>query len=492
LKKRKARLRGTKTAARSEQKKLLGRLKNLREDPFILIPKIVNSSKAEKIYDKVRSELNLAKEQYENPPTFLSRFFGPRPKDQLAKAYAASLTILDSGAPVMAIARFPHGEVNYVLRGSGISKEKLIGVQNHHSRLWSRFSHLDYVKKHKLYLYALEEGLICTGNKPSYPKKLWNEVCSILKLKEQSNLDFGLVINCKSIKKSITIPSKRVSRNKDNSYSVFLRNQVAFDPDSDFSLDAITPLTDAVNELPFGIFEKYRKGEETDSQLWNRILDYQKDQIRDYDGIYFIIGNEIIEQEDLSSKLVTNNIDKEILEDILSELNDSVFLNQATFSSFVDYTWDSVGQNLADKILSESSNNYNGDNGHEILRELYNRIISDSLTKDYPRFASLSEPLKNLDKVVRLLKAGEKNKAIRFIDDYSSNNNMTKSVSWAILMCLNATSSRAWKYSKEEQALGKTLKSLVQSLIDSKPSDYLEILEDISTRTGLGNKLEVI
>jgi len=84
LKKRKARLRGTKTAARSEQKKLLGRLKNLREDPFILIPKIVNSSKAEKIYDKVRSELNLAKEQYENPPTFLSRFFGPRPKDQLA------------------------------------------------------------------------------------------------------------------------------------------------------------------------------------------------------------------------------------------------------------------------------------------------------------------------------------------------------------------------------------------------------------------------
>ena len=267
---------------------------------------------------------------------------------------------------------------------------------------------------------------------------------------------------------------------------------MAFDPDSDFSLDAITPLTDAVNELPFGIFEKYRKGEETDSQLWNRILDYQKDQIRDYDGIYFIIGNEIIEQEDLSSKLVTNNIDKEILEDILSELNDSVFLNQATFSSFVDYTWDSVGQNLADKILSESSNNYNGDNGHEILRELYNRIISDSLTKDYPRFASLSEPLKNLDKVVRLLKAGEKNKAIRFIDDYSSNNNMTKSVSWAILMCLNATSSRAWKYSKEEQALGKTLKSLVQSLIDSKPSDYLEILEDISTRTGLGNKLEVI
>ena len=69
---------------------------------------------------------------------------------------------------------------------------------------------------------------------------------------------------------------------------------------------------------------------------------------------------------------------------------------------------------------------------------------------------------------------------------------MTKSLSWSVLMCLNATSSRAWKYSKEEQALGETLKSLVQSLIDSKPSKYLGILEDISTRIGLGNKLEVI
>ena len=69
---------------------------------------------------------------------------------------------------------------------------------------------------------------------------------------------------------------------------------------------------------------------------------------------------------------------------------------------------------------------------------------------------------------------------------------MTKSLSWSVLMCLNATSSRAWKYSKEEQSLGETLKSLVQDLIDSKPADYLGILEDISNRIGLGNKLEVI
>ena len=117
--------------------------------------------------------------------------------------------------------------------------------------------------------------------------------------------------------------------------------------------------------------------------------------------------------------------DKEIIQDVLANLTDSVFLNQATFSSFVDETWDSHGKNLAEKILSGSSDNYNGENAHEILRELYNLIVSESLTKDYPQFASLSEPLKNLDKVVRLLKTGEKEKAVKFVDDHSSNNNMT-------------------------------------------------------------------
>ena len=147
---------------------------------------------------------------------------------------------------------------------------------------------------------------------------------------------------------------------------------------------------------------------------------------------------------------------------------------------------------IVNRIDSKKIDDYNGENSLELLRDLYNKIVKDSLTSDYPRFKSLSEPLKLIDDVVRMLKSGEKDNAIKAIESLSSNNNMTKSVSWATLICLSATSSRAWKYSKEEQSLGETLNSLVQDLIDSKPADYLGILEDISTRIGLGNKLEVI
>ena len=167
-------------------------------------------------------------------------------------------------------------------------------------------------------------------------------------------------------------------------------------------------------------------------------------------------------------------------------------MDNFTLSAFTEYTWESAVRDIVDRINSKKLKNYNGENSLELLRELYNKIVKDSLTSEYPRFKSLSEPLKLIDDVVRLLKSGEKENSIKSIEGLSSNNNMTKSISWAALICLNATSSRAWKYSKEEQSLGESLKDLVQSLIDSKPSEYLGILEEISSRIGLGNKLEVI
>ncbi len=492
MKKTRTRLRGTKTAAKSEQKKLISRIKALRDNPELLLPKTRDGTFASEIYSKVLTDLNLAKEQYLNPPSFFSGIFGSKPRDPLAKAYASTLTILDSGAPVMAIARFPHGEVNYVLRGSGVSKEKLIGVQNYHHRLWSRFAHLDYVKKHKLYIYALDKGLICTGTEPKYPKQLWNETCSSLKLKDSSEISLGLKVKCNSLNKSVTIPYKRLLKSKENSYSHFLKHQIAFDQDIDFSLSITSSLSEIVPDVPNTLFDDYRKGMRGDSDLLNSILNYQKEEIMEMDEQFFIISNNIVSRDELMSKIGQNKIDEAIIEDILVDYTDSIILDTITLSTFTEYTWDSVGQNVAEKFTSGASSSYNGENSLEILRSLYDKVVKDSLTSEYPRFRSLDEPLKLLDKVVRLLKSGDKNRAVKEIESSSSNNNMTKSLSWSVLMCLNATSSRAWKYSKEEQSLGETLKSLVQDLIDSKPADYLGIIEDISTRIGLGNKLEVI
>ena len=492
MKKKRTRLRGTKTAAKSEQKKLMSRIKELKRNPEVLIPKTPSGSQAEKIYSNVLKEMNLAKEQYENPPSFFSSLMGNKVKDPLAKAYGSTLTVLDSGAPVMAIARFPHGEVNYVMRGRGISKEKLIGIQNYHNRLWVRFAHLDYVKKYKFFMYVLENGIICSGTSPKYPKILWDEACNSLKIRKGGEDLQGIKIHCKSLGEAAILPAKKVSKSKDNSYSHFLRNQVAFEQDVDFEISVRTYLSEIISVTPDDLFSDYLKGISSDSDLWNKIIEYQKDEVKLLDKQYFIMANNLVSKDEVMSKISTNKIDQAIIEDILKEYKDSIVLENFTLSAFTEYTWNDAGREIVNRINPNIVDGYNGENSLEILRDLYNKIVKDSLTSDYPRFKSLSEPLKLIDDVVRMLKSGEKEMAIKSIEQLSSNNNMTKSVSWAALMCLTATSSRAWKYSKEEQALGKSLKALVQKLIDSSPSEYLEVLQELSSGIGLGNKLEVI
>ena len=495
MKKRKARLRGTKTAGKFEQKKLLERMEQILDNPRLVLPKTNKNDIATKIYDKVYAEMQVAKELYKNPPSFISSIFGKKPKDPLAKAYASSLTILDSGAPVMAVARFPHGEVNYVMRGYGVSKEKLIGIQNHNHRLWFRFAHLDYVKKYNLFMYALEDGLVCTGDVPNYPLVLWNEVKSRLKIKDSQLESNCLKIKCKSLNKEVSISNRKMMKSKENSYSHFLKDQISVDPDSDFDINLSTFLSPIVPEISSEIVSEYRKGLISDSKFLEKTINFQKNIIENENsGIkqHFVISNEILDKQTLISKLCANKIDEAIVEDLLSEFTDSLILEQGTLSYLTEKLWDSHGSSLANKISINSSKSYNGNNSLEILRKLYDQIIKESMTSDYPTFANLNESLKLLDKAVKMIKIGEKNKAIKYIDDFNSNNNITKSVSWAILTCLNSTSSRAWKYGKEEIALGKSLSKQIQSLLDSNPDVYSKNLELISESIGLGSELEVI
>ena len=495
MKKRKARLRGTKTAGKFEQKKLLERMEEILENPHLLLPKTNKNDIGSKVYDKVHEELILAKELYKNPPSFFSKIFGKKNKDPLSKAYAASLTILDSGAPVMAVARFPHGEVNYVMRGYGVSKEKLIGIQNHHHRLWSRFSHLDYVKKYKLFIYSLETGLVCTGDVPKYPKELWDEVTTRLKIKDKQIDSNCLKIRCKSLDKEACISNRKIRKSKENSYSHFLKDQISVDPDSDFEVELITFLSPLVKNIGPEIIKEYQKGMITDSKFLDNAISFQKDLLISGEASseqHFVIGNEILDRKDLISKLCSSKIDEAIIEDLLEEFSESLILEQGTLANFTESLWDNYGSHLANKISNKSANMYNGNNSLEILRKLYDQIIKESLTSDYPSFANLGESLKMLDKVVKMIKIGEKNKAIKYIDDFNSNNNMTKTVSWAVLHCLNSTSSRAWKYSKEEKSLGESISEQMKLLLDSKPETYKECFESISEFIGLGNKLEVI
>ena len=274
-----------------------------------------------------------------------------------------------------------------------------------------------------------------------------------------------------------------------------MKDQISVDPDIDFEIDLNTVLSPIAKEIGPEIIGEYQKGLITDSKFLENVISFQKESVvsgNSSTGQHFVVANEILEKDELISKLCTSKIDEAIVEDLLEEFSESLILEQGTLAHFTESLWENYGSNLANKISNNSADSYNGNNSLEILRKLYDQIIKESLTSDYPSFGNLNESLKMLDKVIKMVKIGEKNKAIKYIDDFNSSNNITKSLSWAVLYCLNSTSSRAWKYGKEEKALGETLSKQMQLLLDSNPSNYKEYFESISETVGLGNKLEVI
>ncbi|HIN08847.1 MAG TPA: hypothetical protein EYM67_04340, partial [Candidatus Poseidoniales archaeon] len=222
-KRRKARLRGTRTATRIEQRKLLERVAQLKERPQLLLPKCRHPA-GECPYPGVREQLERAVEPEERG--FLGRLFGRRLKDPLALALRASLTLLDAGkAPVMAVARYPTGEVGYVLRGQSIPKERLIGVQNFHHRTWRALAHLAYVRKHDIWLYSLPKRLVCTGKSPALPSELWDELRAALPRGWRDSDGEGLRLRCLSLDRAVRLPAAGWRRSSRNSLMDVLEHQ---------------------------------------------------------------------------------------------------------------------------------------------------------------------------------------------------------------------------------------------------------------------------
>ena len=75
MKKRKARLRGTKTAGKFEQKKLLERMEQILDNPRLVLPKTNKNDIATKIYDKVYAEMQVAKRAVQKPSIVYLQYF---------------------------------------------------------------------------------------------------------------------------------------------------------------------------------------------------------------------------------------------------------------------------------------------------------------------------------------------------------------------------------------------------------------------------------
>ena len=477
-KRRKARLPGTRTATRIEQRKLLERVKQLKKKPKLLLPKCQHPP-GECIYPNVRKQLEQAVLPDERG--FLGRMFGRRLKDPLALALQASLSLLDAGkAPIMAVARYPTGEVSYVQRGQSIPKERLIGVQNFHHRTWRALAHIAYVQRNDIWLYSLPKQLVCTGHSPGLPPQLWDELRATLPRGWSDSDGEGLTLRCISLDRKVRLPTAGWRRSNRKTIIDLLEHQHATDAISDWEVDAVTSLDTLAPPVDCPALKEYLTGRITDAELWTRLGEWQRERVAEGSEHGVIHGSELLAPKEFSARLSLSGHDARIAHELLEGYAGAVAVDALTLGALASTTWESVGQQL----LAEWGGTLDKREPLEQLREtLAQAKIQDALAT-LPVLEGLP-PLPALaDRAVRLLRTGRNEVLLRELATAAEASHPEQALAWAILRHTGSATGREWQFSREVREFADELRPVFESAVDAEGDDYADALHELGRLAG--------
>ena len=490
------RLRGTRTTPKVEQKRMLKRLAKLRDDPAVLLPDCDRQDRRCSYcpYPKVLRELQRAGEKHGSSLGLLGRVFGSRLTDGMARAYAASLTVLEAGElPVVAVARFPAGEVSYVQRGSTLPKEKFIGVQNHHHQVWRALAHLDYVKRARIHLYSLPDKLWCTGRKPDFPPQLWEQVQNELpKGAVAGDGDEGLTITCQSLDRSVHLSPAAWKRSKRNTFRVLVGHQMAPTEEADFDVTAMTPLSEAAPEALTGLLRDYHAGKFIDRELRLKLVEAQLKEIAAGEAPLVVLGERAMEPAAVPEALALEGDDRRLAELLLEGLTGPLLLTEATLAALARERWEARGYTLVGQWSPGAARDHDGDNALQLLRRAWRARAETQLLSRLPRYRKLPAPVALADRAARTRLVEGVGAAAKAVEAGAAHDRSAQAVGWALLLALNRAAGQEWRFGQSERDFGAELVDAADALLTAEPDDYHDALAALAQAAGVTTSLESV
>lgn len=488
--KQRIRLRGTRTQSKIAQKKLMEKLKVLYENPLILLPRCEHEGETCP-YEQLKNNLKETKDYFDNPPSGISSWFKGPPRDKTARAVLSSFEILDNGKlPVVAVAKFPTGDATYAVRGTGIPKEKMIGVQNYEHQSLRMLLHLNYVKKDGINLYSVKNGMICTGKTPRYPIELWNQAVSEIKCNEEEQ-KFGMAISSKSLQKKIFLNSNVWKKSNKNSFSSFIKYQMPPN-NGDIDVEIKTPLSEKAPITGGSILEDYKAGKITDKDLRTQIIKKQKKHIAESSEAVVIVGEQETSLADFKEKSKLNDLDREIVSKLFDAVNSPIFLTDYSLSQLSENLWTEYIRVILEEKEPNLIERYNGNNALELLRKTLERKITSEKMKGLPEFTNLHKSVKLADNIAKIYRSKGKAAASKRLISEDLSDHTNAAILWGFLSCLGIEKGEAWKYEESAMSFGNEVKNLIEPLLHNSDKEYLKSLTDLSKRLGHQKELEVI
>lgn len=478
------RMRGVKTASKRQQDDILGRAKELAENPSVLRPLCAGGCR-KCIFDKVFKDIDKISRYRGDEKTLIK--LASKGFDDLAKAYAGTISVDAAGnIPLLATAVIAGERVPYVVRGS-VSNALLIGCQHYDDARLRLLYYNGLIKKAGMHLYSWDEGLVCS-DKPNMPEDYLYDAWWDTPYKfPEDDTDCGhkgavsLNIRVKSLDQTIHICEDCA---KDVSTIAFLVSKVcAANPLDDFDV-TVEHKYHAANEsgsveITGDVLMQYMRGQITDRALIDRTRREKLGELSKSGATALIIG-----EENYGSDLdrFMNDVEgpeneKKALLAFLSDNPRALVLRNGRTAEIISSLWDDdwkglIGAFTSPDFASRTFTEKPRQTPSDVIADAVRAFISEDVVKSLPAFTKMGYMTQIADTLAKSAKVG----GIMMVEEsaarLSTKDSKSKALVASFYYVFDRNANVHLNMSKEDLSFAEFLIPFAKKVIDADGKNY--------------------
>ncbi len=498
-----------KTASKSLEKKLVDNAKNLKKDPYLILPDFEDNY-SKKSFGKIKKSIDKIN-RFTDDTKKLEKFSN---KSGLDGALAGTLLVANSEkAPYLAVAKFQTGDISYAQRGRA-EKEKLIAVQHYDNPVLRLLGVRDIAQKRKLHIYSWDDGYVSTGLKPSPPQDFINFIIKKIDFTIKNGVASCNDIISENVKKGLICKKNYLriywksadvtfaicedcAKTKKNTMFNITKYLIVPELSSDFEISVIGEVVKGTTQVKQEThnLNEYLSGEIGDIDFIKKNMTKREESIKESGEKIFILnglsyGTDV---DKFINALKPNRYEKEGLKIILEKIDEPIVVDNVTPNKVLELFWKDHGHNAISSIIDDEEMIKKflslPDTPSDILKLVLNYSERQQILSQLPKYKSLP-PLANfIDDVVRTYKTFGEKEAIAEINK-RKDNPKSKSIAYAFLLIFGKAKDKKWQYSHVEIEYGEFLKDYAKKLLDSDPKSYHKKFQELLTVSGSSENIE--
>ena len=491
--------RGIRVATKVQEKEIKEMALQLKKNPLMVLPECQNECR--KCYFKgLRAKIEKIEGADERK---LEKYSSGK---DLAAAVAGTILLADSKISYFAAKKI--GNTTYVYARKGKARdEKLLAVQNFKDPHIRMLGIMDIASKKKIYVYSVQNKMICRGNNPAPPSEFMQFVMKKLGVEKgmcrhllKGEKRTYIKIEWLPAKTEIKICEECASRN-----TMMEMTKYFYSPniENEFKAEVIGEFISCNKKCDECLISEaletkmddsyYIQGKIDDKKFienWHKKVQWNIEKM--HEGVIILDG--ICYGRDAESamkKLKPSKWEEIALNYIFGKIEKPLIMENATPNKIISNYWNEHGNGILKEIAGDDWEKFadRKSTPPELLERAYMETEKSKILKNLPSYKNLPPLAEFADRIARAYRVGGHTEAMKEI--HGENMDVKKkAIAYAFLLAFNKAEGEEWKYSDMEKDFGRHLMRYASELLKKEGEEYGKVLQEMLTMTGSTQKLE--